>query len=674
MASLDEELLAQQLQNAGPASLPYVRRSAYLADALSKLNESAAKNGINSGGALVTNLLADALLEFQRKRNDRKLAAAQEADRARDDAAWQAMFAGQDGAQAPQSPAQPEQPAPAPQAPTPAPMASTGPPPDWDAVGRSKERLVRLLMGEAGGNDAGQRAVASVVMNRANSSGLNLDQVMNAPHQFEPLNNPTTLARLSAIPWNDPRFQQANRNADAVLNNGPTTNADHFWSPTAQAALGRQPPAWAGPGQNIGGNVFSRLGYSAPSGMQGGNASLPSPPPQMAQLPPGAQPAAYNPPAPVPSAGAGAPPAPVPSSSVGGNPQGPQTRGLNSITPEQRALVSRLLQSNDPRERARGQAMMQQLLAQAAAPVEWAVTTVNGVPVYYDKQNPSRSFVGQVPQGAMSSQVTAQQAGIPAPQGTTYNRDPAGNLTSVYQPQAGFQSAPGGGQTYVRGGSADPAAGLNLVQGEAALRQRYDAEVQPAIDAIQGYKKVLQAVRTGSPAGDVAMVFAFMKTLDPTSTVREGEQATVQNSGTIPQTILNTYNQLITGNGRMSPEQRIQFANAAYQQVQVAAQRAAQLNERYGGMARDYGYNPGHVIQNFGQLEAPPALAPPSPTAAPQQQQAPAPQTQSTAGTVGFNGQFPIFTPEQAAAAARNPANKGKAFYLKGNPNRQYFQ
>ncbi len=55
----------------------------------------------------------------------------------------------------------------------------------------------------------------------------------------------------------------------------------------------------------------------------------------------------------------------------------------------------------------------------------------------------------------------------------------------------------------------------------------------------------LAKMKTG-PAS-IAMVFKFMKALDPTSVVREGEFATAANSGGIPESVMNYYNRLMQG-------------------------------------------------------------------------------------------------------------------------------
>ncbi len=72
----------------------------------------------------------------------------------------------------------------------------------------------------------------------------------------------------------------------------------------------------------------------------------------------------------------------------------------------------------------------------------------------------------------------------------------------------------------------------------------------------------IEATVTGDPsaAGDIALIFNFMKMLDPGSVVREGEFATAQQATGVPQRILNQYNKIIEGE-RLNPKQRTDFLN-----------------------------------------------------------------------------------------------------------------
>lgn len=67
-----------------------------------------------------------------------------------------------------------------------------------------------------------------------------------------------------------------------------------------------------------------------------------------------------------------------------------------------------------------------------------------------------------------------------------------------------------------------------------------------------------------SGPASIAMVFKFMKALDPTSVVREGEFATAENSAGVPETVRNAYNKIMQG-GRLGDEQISQFVSTAKQ-------------------------------------------------------------------------------------------------------------
>lgn len=148
------------------------------------------------------------------------------------------------------------------------------------------DQIVRTVYGEAGDESpTGQQAVASVIRNRAQQSGMDPTSVIFAPGQFEPWNNPKTRAKLEALDPASPEYQSILKTIRPTLDGtaaDPTGGATHFYSPTAQAALGRQPPSWGqGPAQVIGGHQFYKLGYAPGSGAPG------APPAPVGQQAPG---------------------------------------------------------------------------------------------------------------------------------------------------------------------------------------------------------------------------------------------------------------------------------------------------------------------------------------------------------------------------------------------------
>jgi hypothetical protein len=127
---------------------------------------------------------------------------------------------------------------------------------------QSRDLLARTVLGEAADEpDEGQAAVAAVIKNRLRSGKWGNDplKVITARHQFEPWNTPQGLARMQSYKPDSPEYKRAAAAVDRVFNEDfdPTDGATHFFSPTAQAALGRQPPAWAqGSGLPIGRHTF----------------------------------------------------------------------------------------------------------------------------------------------------------------------------------------------------------------------------------------------------------------------------------------------------------------------------------------------------------------------------------------------------------------------------------
>ena len=89
-----------------------------------------------------------------------------------------------------------------------------------------------------------------------------------------------------------------------------------------------------------------------------------------------------------------------------------------------------------------------------------------------------------------------------------------------------------------------------------------NATVKNYNTAQEQLNKVLAGAEQDSAAGDVSLIFTFMKVLDPTSVVREGEQATAANAAGIPSRVRNAFNKALTGE-KLSEEQRKDFVNTA---------------------------------------------------------------------------------------------------------------
>jgi hypothetical protein len=76
------------------------------------------------------------------------------------------------------------------------------------------------------------------------------------------------------------------------------------------------------------------------------------------------------------------------------------------------------------------------------------------------------------------------------------------------------------------------------------------------------WDRVKASAENPSPAGDLALIFNFMKVLDPGSTVREGEFAQVGAAGNLPTQTQRFYEQWATGQ-KLTDSQRKDVVNRA---------------------------------------------------------------------------------------------------------------
>jgi uncharacterized protein YjbJ (UPF0337 family) len=113
------------------------------------------------------------------------------------------------------------------------------------------------------------------------------------------------------------------------------------------------------------------------------------------------------------------------------------------------------------------------------------------------------------------------------------------------------------------------------------------------------YNKIQNAAKNPSAAGDLSLVFGYMKILDPGSTVREGEFANAQNAAGVPDRIINIYERVRSGKG-LTPEQRADFIGQAHQLYNAQISQQGKIDKDYERLAVKQGINPDDVLLNFG--------------------------------------------------------------------------
>lgn len=147
------------------------------------------------------------------------------------------------------------------------------------------------------------------------------------------------------------------------------------------------------------------------------------------------------------------------------------------------------------------------------------------------------------------------------------------------------------------------------------LPQLHDFE---KVDA--AYHKLLASTDPSVPATplrDQASIFSWMKILDPGSTVREGEYASVKNARGIPDRIRNFYNQAVSGQ-ILTPEQRKELREASGPVYQGQVDNVAPRVRQFLKQEQEAGLAPGTIvpIEHRALLESKTPAAPTTPKTA----------------------------------------------------------
>ncbi len=122
------------------------------------------------------------------------------------------------------------------------------------------------------------------------------------------------------------------------------------------------------------------------------------------------------------------------------------------------------------------------------------------------------------------------------------------------------------------------------------------AQVATAYDKVQN--------TSDSGAGDMALIFGFMKILDPGSTVREGEYATAENVGSVPQRVATQYNKAVSGE-KLAPDVRKSFKTEAKRLFDAQMVRYRKAAEEYKRLAGGRGLDPKDVVLDVGMGASP---------------------------------------------------------------------
>lgn len=132
----------------------------------------------------------------------------------------------------------------------------------------------------------------------------------------------------------------------------------------------------------------------------------------------------------------------------------------------------------------------------------------------------------------------------------------------------------------------------------AGIRKEFTTQSQDFVKIRDAYNKIEAAASEPSAAGDLAMIFGYMKILDPISAVREGEQASAANAASVPERVRAQYNRALTGE-RLTDEIRKDFLGQSRKLFSTQARTHLALENQYRDLAKRNSMRPEDIVVDF---------------------------------------------------------------------------
>jgi hypothetical protein len=146
-------------------------------------------------------------------------------------------------------------------------------------------------------------------------------------------------------------------------------------------------------------------------------------------------------------------------------------------------------------------------------------------------------------------------------------------------------------------GTADPE---QLFAKELQLNKEYTSRTQSYDESLRLNDVINSSAKSVSSAGDVALISAFMKMLDPRSVVRESEFSIAQDTGGLLAKLEASLAKAQSGQ-LLIPRQRDEFVSLAGQYMQAAASHEQRVRDGLNNLVKNYGLNPDNVFGTMSQ-------------------------------------------------------------------------
>lgn len=143
-----------------------------------------------------------------------------------------------------------------------------------------------------------------------------------------------------------------------------------------------------------------------------------------------------------------------------------------------------------------------------------------------------------------------------------------------------------------------------IAQGNRTAQNTEDVRKEfNALPEVKNYKEVIPIIASAqrapnTPAGDIDLIYAVGKIMDPNSVVREGELALVIKSGSPAQRFQGLVS-YVQGGGRLTPAQRTELTQVLNSRVQALQTSYDAAKTAYTGMVTRQGLDPRQVFADL---------------------------------------------------------------------------
>ncbi len=130
---------------------------------------------------------------------------------------------------------------------------------------------------------------------------------------------------------------------------------------------------------------------------------------------------------------------------------------------------------------------------------------------------------------------------------------------------------------------------------ETGLRKEFTSVTADFAKQNDAYTRIKASAANPSAAGDMALIFNYMKLLDPGSVVRESEFALAAASGALDERVTAAFNKIQSGQ-KLSAAQRADFVDRSKRLYTEARVNHKRRENEFKRIAKDNGLNPDNVV------------------------------------------------------------------------------